>query len=93
MSQPVTESFGPIPFAADADGLIIGSQGGALGGFLCTASGTVTLSYGQSGGGAAIVNQVPVSAGVFLPMPFEIPPGVFLFATLAGGAAGTFAVI
>lgn len=93
MSQPVQESYGPRPMATNSTGVIVGSQGGAVGGFLCTADGTVTLAYGATGTGDTVVNAVPVTAGVFLPMPFVIPPGVFLFATLAGGAAGTFAVL
>lgn len=93
MSQPVQESYGPRPMAANAAGVIVGSNGGAIGGFLCVVSGTVTLNFGSDNTGTTFVDAVPVTAGVFLPMPFEIPPGSYAYATLAGGAKGTFAIL
>lgn len=86
----VQEVFSPKPLAASA--AIIGLDGGSIGGFLCTTSGTVSLNLGIDGSGTLIVDAVPVTAGVFLPMPFTIPPGVGMYATLAGGAEGTFAI-
>lgn len=88
MAQPVNESYAPRPLAAS--GLVIGANGGALGGFLCTTTGTVRLSYGSDGSGAAIVETFDVTEGVFYPMPFAFPPGVYVYATLVA-AAGTFA--
>lgn len=91
MSSPVQESYRPLPLAAS--GLVLGQQGGALGGFLCTTTGTLKLSYGNDGSGETIVDTVAVTGGVFLPTPFIFPPGVTVYATLAGGAKGTFAVL
>lgn len=88
--QVVNESYSPWPLAAS--GLVVGAEGGQIGGFLCTTSGTVRLSYGSAGAGAEFVAEVAVTAGVFLPMPFSIPPGSYAYATLGGGAEGTFAV-
>lgn len=90
MSQPVQESYSPRPMSAS--GLLIGSNGGTIGGFLCTVTGEITLSYGADGSGAVIVGAVPVTAGVFLPMPFTFPPGVFVYAAMTT-AEGTFAVL
>lgn len=82
----VQEVYGAEPFAANTAGTLFGTNGGNMGGFLCTVSGTLTLVSG----GVTVVNAVPVTAGVFLPLPFTFAIGVTF--TLAGGAAGTFAV-
>lgn len=87
----VNESYEPTPAAANSTTQVIGSAGGSLGGFLCVVSGSVKLTY--TTGGATIVDTCPVTAGVFLPMPFTFPPGTGVTAVLSGGAAGTFAVI
>lgn len=90
MSSPVQESYRPLALAAS--GAVIGQSGGAIGGFLCTTTGDLKLSYGAAGAGETIVDTVPVTAGVFLPMPFIFPPGVTVYATLTA-AKGTFAVL
>jgi hypothetical protein len=92
MSQVVQEVFSPIPVAANGGVVLIGANGGALGGFLCTTSGNLKISYGQAGAGAAIVDTMAVVAGNWYPMPFGIPAGVFAFAQLSAGAAGSFGV-
>jgi hypothetical protein len=85
----VQETFSYKPLTAS--GVLLGSSGGALGGFLCTVAGTVKITEGQSGAGATIVDTLAVTAGTFYPMPFATPTGAY--ATLAGGAQGTFAVL
>ena len=91
MSSTVQESYQPLPLAAS--GLVIPITGGAIGGFLCTKTGSVKLSYGIDGSGATIVNTVAVTGGVFLPMPFIFGPGTPVYATLSDGAEGTFAIL
>lgn len=85
----VQEQYGALALAAS--GIILPASGGELGGFLCTTTGTVKLSYGADGSGATIVDTVAVTAGVFLPMPFSFGAGQPVYATLAAGAKGTFA--
>lgn len=87
----VDETYGYRKMIASA--VLLGTGGGSIGGFLCTVSGSIKLSEGVDGSGNIIVDTVPVTAGVFLPMPFAIAPGTAVYATLTGGAQGTFAVI
>lgn len=89
----VTEVFGYRPFAANGAALLVGSGGGTIGGFLCVTSGSLKLTEGVGGAGATVTDTMAVTAGTFYPLPFAIPPGTFLFATLTGGAAGTFAAL
>lgn len=84
----VQESFGFLVMAANAAAPLFGSTGGNTGGFCCTASGSLKLT--KTSGGATVVDTIPVTAGVFLPLPFVFSEGIT--ATLTGGAAGTFAV-
>lgn len=86
----VEESYGAIAFAADADGLVIGlTNGGTIGGYWCTTSGSIKLTQNTSGG-ATIVDTVAVTAGTFYPIPLAVPPGMGVYLTQTGGAAGTF---
>lgn len=78
--------------ALAASGAILGTNGGVLGGFFCTTAGTLQLNEGIAGAGALVVASFAVAVGVFYTLPFNFPPGVACYATLAGGAAGTFAV-
>lgn len=87
MAVPVQECFGYKQMSDS--GALLGSGGGALAGFLCTTSGTLKLTV-TDGAGATIVDTCTVTAGVFLPLPFTFTHAVY--ATLAGGAVGTFAV-
>jgi hypothetical protein len=85
----VKERYAPVPMAADSSIRVSGSN---LGGFLCVASGTVTVTDANN---VVIVDTLPVTAGVYYPMPFLITyegsqPGYLV--ELAGGAAGTLAV-
>lgn len=86
----VQEVFGYKQMAVS--GVLLSTAGGRLGGFLCTTAGTVKISEGIAGAGATVVDTTAVAAGTFLPMPFGFPPGTAVYATLAGGATGTFAV-
>ena len=85
----VNESYPYRPFAANAAGAVT-SNGGALGGFACVTAGTLTLTE-NTGGGTVVLATMAVSAGIFYTLPFQCAPGTFLYATLAGGAVGTFA--
>lgn len=67
------------------------SPSGALVGFLAATTGTVAITAGTTAGGSNIVLATSVSPGQWLPMPFACPTGAY--ATLAGGATGTFGVI
>lgn len=59
----------------------------ALGGFLCTVSGSLSITATE--GGASIVSALPVTAGIFYPIPIVLPSGG-ISAVLSGGAAGTY---
>lgn len=73
-----------------ASGVVINTAaGGALGGFFCTVAGTLQLT--ETVGGAVIIDTFAVAVGIFYTLPFLIPPGVGLTATLAGGAVVTAA--
>jgi hypothetical protein len=74
-----------------ASGAILAS-GGKIGGFLCTTTGTLKLTLTDAAGDT-VVDTVAVTEGVFLPMPFGFGPTVVVYATLAGGAEGTFALL
>lgn len=90
MSNKVQESYTPKPMTVS--GVLLGEQGGALGGFLCTTAGTLKLSYGALGASTTIVDTFDVAEGVFYPMPFMFPVASEpVYATLTG-AAGTFAL-
>lgn len=91
MSSPVQESYRPL--ALVASGIVVAQTGGAIGGFLCTTTGNLKLSYSADGSGETIVDTVAVTAGIFLPMPFIFAPGTTVYATLSGGAKGTFAIL
>lgn len=86
MPANVEEVYGYKQMAAT--GAVIGGNGGSMGGFLCTTSGTLALT--ETVGGATIVAAVAVTAGTFYPIPAVIAPGVGMTATLTGSAAGTF---
>lgn len=91
MSAKVEESYGYQVFAANATGAITHGSEGALGGFLCSTSGTLTLT--ETVGGATVVASMPVTAGIFHSMPFLVPRAAASFTVvLGGGASGTFAV-
>lgn len=59
----------------------------AIAGFLAVTAGTVTVTKSD---GTVVVNAVPVTAGVYTPMPFHVGPRFTIMT--AGGASGTAAV-
>ena len=62
-----------------------------LGGFLALTGGTLTV---VNQAGVTILNAVPVTAGVYLPIPFSLgPSGDAASVTSAGGASGTLGAI
>jgi hypothetical protein len=63
------------------------SPGSFIAGFLAVTSGTLTLRDNQ---GVIEINAVPVTAGVYTPMPF-MTGGPGSSVELAGGASGTLA--
>lgn len=64
-------------------------RGASLGGFLAKTSGTLTIVTSQ---GATLVDAVPVTAGIYTPLPFALPSSEGATLTLGGGASGTLAV-
>ena len=87
MASKIIQRTKPVPMAANASHTFDGS---GLDGFLPVTAGTLTITTSQ---GLVIVNAVPVSAGVPLPLPYSFPDGS-LSATvqLAGGASGTLSI-
>lgn len=84
----VNEIAGYVVLSASGQ---VAGPGGGLVGFLAATAGTVAVTTGTTAGGANIVLTTAVAAGQWLPMPFATPTGAY--ATLAGGATGTFGAI
>lgn len=87
----VRERFNPVLMAANTAYVV---RGPSMGGFLAKTSGTLTVTAtgSQGNGSTNFVDAVPVSAGVYLPIPLEFPAGAGGTITLAGGASGTLFV-
>lgn len=86
----VRERYTPVVIAANTTNAITNN---AIGGFLCTVSGTVTLVANPQDGKAAvtILSAFAVTAGVYYPMPFYLSSNGGIFTT-AGGGAGVLGV-
>lgn len=86
----VRERFNPVPMAADSSYEIKGTH---MGGFLAKTSGTISISARNNLGTGAVtvVDAVPVTEGVYTPIPIEFP-SVGATVTLDGGASGTLLV-
>lgn len=82
------ERYSPIVVGVNATVQLTGS---AVGGFLCLTGGTITVTKNTAAGVVTIVNAVPVTAGVYTPMPFYLGPDGGSV-TLGGGASGTLGV-
>lgn len=81
----VKERYHPTVVGANATVDITNEQ---VGGFICIASGTITISRRN---GTVLVNALPVTAGIYYPIPMFIGiNGGTLVA--AGGASGTLLV-
>lgn len=89
MSDRVKELFAAAPMAANTSQYVTGHN---IGGFLATVAGTltVTMDPGVDGIPTVLVNAVPLTAGIYTPIPimFNRPVTVLL----AGGAAGTLMI-
>lgn len=81
----VQEAYTPKPVTAT--GLVAAGPCGLIG-FLCTTAGTLQIADGQAG--TVIVKTFDVAEGGWYPMPFTFLIGPY--ATLGGGAEGTFGV-
>lgn len=81
----VQERYHPQTMAVNSTFLFKGDQ---VAGFLAITTGTLTLT--RVSDGLVIINAVPVTAGIYTPMPFFISTngsGGYSI-TLAGGASG-----
>lgn len=86
----VRERFTPKPLGVNAT---IEIPGLYLGGFLAKISGTISVVAKNSlgTGTTTVVDAVPVTAGVYTPIPLVLEsPGYTV--TLGGGASGTLLV-
>jgi hypothetical protein len=81
----VKERYSPNIMAANATFKLAGPS---VGGFICTVSGTLSITDNNSN---AILSSFPVTAGVFHPIPIFIGNNGGVI-TLSGGAAGTLLV-
>lgn len=86
MSTVVREQFRPVSMVADAS---YESGGRSIGGFLAKTSGTITIIDLN---GDTIVDAIPVTAGVYTPIPFFIGEAPGFTVTLGGGASGTLGI-
>jgi len=80
----VQESFVARPVAANGTLTLTGAK--RIGGFTADIDGSLTLTIN----GVAVLTACPVTAGVYLPLPYEIVGASSL--TLSGGARGCAAV-
>lgn len=80
----IQELYKPTPMAANSSYNIPDSVQ-AIACFLCVTSGTITV---VDQAGVTIINAMPVTAGVYHPMPFYLGSGISGTVTTAGGASG-----
>lgn len=86
----VQERYTPIPIAANTTVTVRGS---ALGGFLCTTSGTLTVIRNDGGGNTTtLINAMAVTASVYYPLPFFLGQNGGTVTT-AGGAVGLLGAV
>lgn len=87
MSNYIQEQYRPVSVGVNAT--VINPSNG-IGGFVAITSGTLTIKKNNVAQDI-VVNAVPVTAGVYLPLPFIIAlDGVI--AITAGGASGVLGV-
>ena len=83
----IEERYKPVVLGVNATyNIPAGVQ--AIAGFLCAVSGTISVT---NGAGTLIVNALPVTAGIYYPMPFHLETGNSGTVVAAGGARGTLA--
>lgn len=81
--------YNPLPIGANSTVTITGSR---VGGFLCTTSGTLTITRNNGNGtSTTIVNALAVTAGEWVFIPFYLGQWGGT-ATTAGGAVGVLGV-
>lgn len=90
----VRERFHPVLMAANTSCQIRGAH---LGGFLAKTSGTITVTSKDASGvnTVTLVDAVPVTAGIYTPIPIIFPATndtINGTVTLGGGASGTLMV-
>lgn len=85
----VKERYAPHPVSADGSLTV---RGDSIGGFLCITAGTITvIRNNDDGTTTTIVAALPVSAGVYYPIPFYLGKNGGSV-TLAGGASGVVGI-
>lgn len=77
----IEEAYKPKPMTADG---VVFSGAGNLAGFICTVSGTLTLKNTDTSGDV-VVNALPVTAGVYHPLPLTFGAGCYADFTTAQG--------
>lgn len=83
----IEERYKPIVIGANATyRLPDGTQ--AIAGFLCVTAGAITVVNQK---GVTVVNGLPVTAGIYYPIPFYLETGSGGSVTTSGGASGTIA--
>lgn len=80
----IKERYVPKPIGVNGNVVC----GRFIAGFLAVTSGTLTVTDGY---GTVLINAVPVTAGVYTPMPF-VTGDTRTVVQLAGGASGTLGV-
>lgn len=58
-----------------AAGATVDFNKSVISGFLCTTSGTITISRIDSAGTTTLINALPVTAGQWVDIPIKISPG------------------
>lgn len=87
MTNVIRERYRPQPMAANSTYRILGPQ---MGGFLTKTTGTITIVDVVTS--VTLVDAVPLTAGVYTPIPISFGGNDGATVTLAGGASGTLMV-
>lgn len=83
----IEERYTPVVVGVNATVRVYGQQ---IGGFIAVTSGTITI---VDNGGVTILSALPVTAGVYYPLPMYLKNGSQQATfTTAGGASGTLLV-
>lgn len=89
----VSERYSPVVVGVNAT--VTTTGGNSIGGFLCVTSGVITLSNNAVLAGVpqpvTFFTNLPVTAGVYVPIPFVMRNGYTLVAS--GGASGVLGVV
>ncbi len=81
----IQERYNPIVVGANSTVTIHGNN---IGGFLCTATGTITLVANAADGKpqTTLLNAFAVTAGIYYPLPFYLGRNGGTFTTASSGA-------